>query len=161
MAYQCTDEHWKLLEEQMNRDIMDHHSIKYNLIYTARDALMSGKKLRWFDGNYLTAIPSLADYNRHHGGVQTFEIEGDVTHKKMSKAYKITITRTVNQAIHKFIEILPGALENLPVEAETQGNRKFDREDKSNVIPYIIQEVKAVEGGTQMNAVQAISNRYA
>ena len=49
------------------------------------------------------------------------------------------------------------SLENLPVEAKTQGNRKFDREDKSNVIPYIIQEVK--EGGRTF--VLGISNRYA
>ena len=141
LAYQSTDECWELLEEQLKRKIMDYRLIKYNLIYTADIALKAGKKLRWFDGSYLKAIPSLEDYNRHLGGVQIFTIEGEVSHKKQKEDYSITITRKENQAFHKFIEVSPSVLADLPIEASTPGNKKYDREDKKNVLKYIIQEV--------------------
>ena len=142
MAYQCCDSHWNTLERQLVMDNMDHSNSKFNMLFTARDAMIKdGKKLRWFDGKYLKAIPSLADYNEHLGSVQNFEINFKVTHKDTAKKHTQEFTRRENVVTHKFIELSPESMEYLPVEARTPGNRRFDKKYKKNVLPYICQEI--------------------
>ena len=139
LAYQCTENHSRFLDEQETKNSMCHSNMLYNLLFSAQDILSDEpervKKMKYNDKN-LKRIPSLEDYLAYVGGVQTWEQKIEVTHKKGSNERRmsskvVSVTRKQNISIHNVTEV---SLEYMI---------KLGVTDIQNVLPFIIEK----EGG--------------
>ena len=150
LAYQCTENHSRFLDEQERLTTMDHNNMKHNLLFSAQDILSDDperpKRIK-FNGAYLKRQPSLQDYLEHVGGVQTWDQLIEVKHKSQRVKITVPITRTENISIHNITEVSPEYMIRLGVT------------DIPNVLPFIIE--KEGEKPYMLNEINITTRQFA